>query len=59
MENWPYAPLCDQCEGNHELTVKIFWLYAISWRLYIRRRHYNVTDLNQLFKTVYSKKILG
>ena len=24
----------------------------------IRRRHYDVTDLNQLFKTVSSKKIL-
>ena len=24
----------------------------------IRRRHYDVTDLNQLFKTVSSKRIL-
>ena len=22
MENRPHPPLCDQCEGDHELTVK-------------------------------------
>ena len=22
MENKPHPPLCDQCEGDHELTVK-------------------------------------
>ena len=30
MENRPHAPLCDQCEGDDELTVKIFWLNAVS-----------------------------
>ena len=24
MENRPHPPLCDQCEGDHELTVKHF-----------------------------------
>ena len=44
MENRPHPPLCDQCEGNHEKII--------------RRRHYDVTDLIQLFKTVSSKRIL-
>ena len=25
MENRPYVPLYDQCEGDHELTVKCDW----------------------------------
>ena len=48
----------DQCEGDHELTVKHI---LIEWNFLkiIRRRHYDVTDLNQLFKTVSSKKIIN
>ena len=57
MENRPHPPLCDQCEGNHELTVKHI-LIECSFLKIIRRRHYDVTDLNQLFKTVWSKRIL-
>ena len=57
MENWPHPPLCDQCEGNHELTVK-HMLIECSFLKIIRRRHYDVTDLNQLFQSVSSKRIL-
>ena len=57
MENRPHPPLCDQCEGGHELTVKHI-LIECSFLKIIRRRHYDVTDLNQLFKTVSSKRIL-
>ena len=57
MENRPHPPLCDQCEGDHELTVKLI-LIECKFLKIIRRRHYDVTDLNQLFKTVSSKRIL-
>ena len=57
MENRPHPPLCDQCEGDHELTVKHI-LIECNFLMIIRRRHYDVTDLNQLFKTVSSKRIL-
>ena len=57
MENRPHPPLCDQCEGDHELTVKHI-LIECNFLKIIRRRHYDVTDLNQLFKTVSSKRIL-
>ena len=56
MENRPHPPLCDQCEGNHELTVKHILIEG-SFLKIILRRHYDVTDLNQLFKTVSSKRI--
>ena len=55
MENRPHLPVCDQCEG--ELTVKDV-LIECNFPKIIRRRHYDVTDLNQLFKTVSSKRIL-
>ena len=45
------------CEGDHELTVKHI-LIECNFLKIIRRRHYDVTDLNQLFKTVSSKRIL-
>ena len=57
MENRPHPPLCDRCEGDHELTVKHVLIECICLKI-IRRRHYDVTDLNQLFKTVSSKRIL-
>ena len=57
MENRPHPPLCDQCEGDHELTVKHI-LIECNFLKIICRRHYDVTDLNQLFKTVSSKRIL-
>ena len=64
MENRPHPPLCDQCEGDHELTVKhdlIDWWHDLiecnSLKI-IRQRLYDVTDLNQLFKTVSFKRIL-
>ena len=57
MENRPHPPLCDQCEGDHELTVKHI-LIECNFLKIIRQRHYDVTDLNQLFKTVSSKRIL-
>ena len=57
MENRPHPPLCDQCEGDHELTVKHI-LIECNFLKIIRRRHYDVTDLNQLFKTISSKRIL-
>ena len=57
MENRPHPPLCDQCEGDHELTVKHI-LIECNFLKTTRRRHYDVTDLNQLFKTVSSKRIL-
>ena len=57
MENRPHPLLCDQCEGDHELTVKHI-LIEYNFLKTIRRRHYDVTDLNQLFKTVSSKRIL-
>ena len=40
----------------HELTVKHI-LIECNFLKIIRRRHYDVTDLNQLFKTVSSKRI--
>ena len=57
MENRPHPPLCDQCEEDHELTVKHI-LIECNFLKIIRRRHYDVTDLNQLFETVSSKRIL-
>ena len=57
MENRHHPPLCDQCEGDDELTVKHI-LIECNFLKIIRRRHYDVTDLNQLFKTVSSKRIL-
>ena len=36
MENRPHPPLCDQCEGNHELTVKHI-LIECSFLKIIRR----------------------
>ena len=57
MENTPHPLLCDQCEGDHELTLKHI-LIEWSYLKIIRRRHYDVTDLNQLFKSVSSKRIL-
>ena len=57
MENRPHPLLCDQCEGAHELTVKHI-LIECSFLKIFRRRYYDVTDLNQLFKTVSSKRIL-
>ena len=57
MENRPPPPLCDQCEGDHELTVK-HTLIECNFLKIIHRRYYDVTDLNQLFKTVSSKRIL-
>ena len=56
MENRAHPPLCNQCEGDHELTVKHI-LIECNFLEIIRRRHYAVTDLNQLFKTVSSKRI--
>ena len=57
MENRPHPPLCDQCEGDHELTVKHI-LIECNFLKIVPQRHYDVTDLNQLFKTVSSKRIL-
>ena len=57
MENRPHPPLWDQCEGDHELTVKHI-LIECNFLKIIRLRHYDVTDLNKLFKTVSSKRIL-
>ena len=53
----PHPPLCDQCEGDHELTLKHI-LIECNFLKIIRQRHYDVTDLNQLFKIVSSKRIL-
>ena len=58
MGNRPHPPLCDQCEGDHELTVKHI-LIECNFLKIIRRWHYDVTDSNQLFKTVLSKRILS
>ena len=57
LENRPHPLLCDQCEGDHELTVKHI-LIECNFLKIIRPRHYDETDLNQLFKTVSSKRIL-
>ena len=57
MENIPHPQLCDQCEWDHELTVKHILIESNFLKI-IRRRHNDVTDLNQLFKTVSSKRIL-
>ena len=57
MENRPHPPLCDQCEGDRELTVK-HNLIECKFLKIIRRRHYDVTDWNQLFKTVSAKRII-
>ena len=43
--------------SHHELTVKHI-LIECNFLKIIRRRHYYVTDLNPLFKTVSSKRIL-
>ena len=57
MENIPNPPLYDQCEGDHELTVKHI-LIKCDFLKISRRWHYDVIDLNQIFKTVSSKRIL-
>ena len=57
VENRPRPPFCDQCEGDHELTVKHI-LIECNFLKIIRRRHCDVTDLNQLFKAVSSKRII-
>ena len=57
MENRPHPPLCDQCEGDHELTVKHILIECNLLKI-ICWRHYDVTDLNQLFISVSSKRIL-
>ena len=57
IQNKPHPPLCDQCEGDHESTVKHTLIECCFLKI-IRRRHCDVTDLNQLFKTVSSKKII-
>ena len=34
MENRPHPPLCDKCEGDHELTVKHILIHlSVSWPL--------------------------
>ena len=57
MENRPHPPLHDQCEGDHVLTVKHI-LIECNFLKIIHRRHYDVTDLNQLFETVSAKIII-
>ena len=57
MKNGPHPPLCDQCERDHEVTVKHV-LIECNFLQIIRRRHYDMIDLNQLFKSVSSKRIL-
>ena len=47
--------LCDHSEGDHVLNI--FWFQCNFLKTTRRRRHHNVTDLNQLFKTVSIKKI--
>ena len=42
MESKPHPPLCDQCEGDHELTVKHI-LIECNFLKIICRRHYDVT----------------
>ena len=54
MENKPHPPIM---WSVYELTVKHI-LIECSFLKIIRRRHYDATDLNQLFKTVSSKRIL-
>ena len=49
MENKPHAPLCDQYKGDLGLTFKHI-LIECSFLKIIHRPHYDVTDLNQLFK---------
>ena len=41
MENRPHPPLCDQCEGDRELTVKHI-LIECNFLKIIRRRYYDV-----------------
>ena len=48
MENRPHPTLCDQYEGDHELTVKHI-LIECSFLKIIHRRHNDVTDLHKLF----------
>ena len=57
MKNRPHPPLCEQCDGDHELTVKHI-LIECNFLKIIYRRHYDVTDLNQLLKIVSSKRII-
>ena len=57
MKNRPHPPSCDQFEGDRELNVKHI-LIECNFLKIIRRRHYGVTDFNQLFKPVSSKRIL-
>ena len=56
MENKPHALLCDQCERDHELTVKHILIEDSFLKVFFRRCH-DVTDSNQLFKTVSSNKV--
>ena len=57
MENIPHPPLCDQCEGDYELTVKQIFIEC-NFLKTIRQRHDYVTDIYQLFKAVSTKSII-
>ena len=56
MENRHHPPFWGQCEGDHELTVKHILIECCFLKIILR--HDDVTDLNRLFKTVSSKKII-
>ena len=56
MENRPHPPLCDQCEGDRELTVKHILIECNF--LKIIRRHYNVADLISSLKLYHPRESL-
>ena len=47
VENRPHPPLCDQCEGDHELTVKHISIDCSILKIFCPR-HYDVTDKSAL-----------
>ena len=50
MENRP-PPICNMCSSNSQLSIKHI-LLECSFLNNIRQRHYQVNDMNQLFKKV-------
>ena len=54
------TPSCPKLTRSitRDAQIERMKLLSIAFELIIRRRHYDVTDINQLFKTVSSKRIL-
>ena len=57
LEKRPLSPFCNQCKGNHELTVKNI-LLEYDFPTTICRKHYHMPDLKQPLHAVPSKRVV-